>query len=188
MRRFLYAGLSIFLLLAGCGGGGTAGGSGRDLNLALDETPDGKHAGIYLASARAYDKALGVTLRIGREPPDLRLVGVAAMDPEQTVAVMAIQPGDLYLATDRVTLDERRDDVRAAVEAIQRGYEESLVDPESAVSIMVDAEGLDRQRLAEQLEAASPTFKRGERDFGVIDPQALSPGTFDDSLVSPSDR
>ncbi len=189
MRRFLCASCSILVLLTGCGGGGTAGGSGRDLNLALDGEPAGRHAGIYLAVARGYDRALGVTLRIGREPADVRLTARAALNAERDIAVMAILPGRLYLTTDRVTLDEREDDVRAAVEALQRGYEESIVDPESAVATMIaDDPELDPKRLERELDAAAPGFKRGGRDFGVIDPKGLPPGVFDRSLVKPSDR
>ena len=188
MRRILAALLPAAVLLLGCGGGGPAGGSGRDLNLSLDGPPAGRHAGIYLATARGYDRALGVTLRVGREPSDLRLVRVTDLAPEKNVAVMAILPGDLYVAVDQVILDERRDDVRAALEAIQRGYEETVVDPESAAGAMVDAEGLDRVALLQELDAIAPRFKAGGRDFGVLDPAGLPRGAFDTSLVRPSDR
>ena len=189
MRRFLCASFLGLVLLTGCGGGGTAGGSGRDLNLALDGAPAGRHAGIYIAVARGYDRALGVTLRIGRDPADVRLTDRKALNTERDIAVMAILPGRLYLTTDRITLDERKDDVRAAVEALQRGYEESIVDPESAVATMVaDDPSLDRVRLERELDLVAPRFKRGGRDFGVIDAKGLPPGAFDRSLVAPSDR
>lgn len=188
MRRLLAALLPAAALMLGCGGSGPAGGSGRDLNLTLDGRPAGRHAGIYLATARGYDRALGVTLRVGREPSDLRLLDVDELDPQKNVAVMAILPGDLYVAVDRVILDERRDDVRSALEAIQRGYEETVIDPESAASAMVDAEGLDRVALLEQIDAIAPRFKAGGRDFGVLDPKGLPKGAFDASLVRPSDR
>jgi ABC-type nitrate/sulfonate/bicarbonate transport system substrate-binding protein len=189
MRGFLCAGLLIALLLAGCGATGVGGGSGRDLNLALDGAPAGKHAGVYLAVARGYDRALGVTLRIGREPADVRLTERGKLHPERDVAVMALLPGELYLTTDRITLDERRDDVRGAVEALQRGYEESIVDPESAVATMTAEDpALDRVRLEKELDDAAPGFKRGASEFGAIDAKGLAPGTFDRSLVGPSDR
>ena len=187
MRTFLFAVLPAVAMLAGCGGGGPGGGSGRDLNLALDGQPAARHAGVYLALARGYDQAVGVTLRLGREPVDIRLATTEELDREQRVAVMALLPGELYLATDRVTLDERRDDVRAAVEALQRGYEETIVDPESAVGAMVDAEGLERAPLLEELDRVAPRFKAGGRSFGMFDPAKLPPGTAD-PLAVPKDR
>jgi ABC-type nitrate/sulfonate/bicarbonate transport system substrate-binding protein len=188
MRRFLSALLPAALLLAACGGGGTPGGSGRDLNLDLGGPPAAAHAGIHLAIARGYDRAVGVTLRLDREPPDLRLARVGELDPERAVAVMAVLPGELYLAADRVILDERRDDVRAAVEALQRGYEETIVDPESAVGAMVDAGAGERVALLADLEAIAPKFKRGAREFGFVDASKLPPGTADATLVAPSER
>src|SRR5688500_1873620 len=164
MLRILFAMLPAAALLAACGGSGQSGGSGGDLGLALDGQPHGRHAGIYLAVARGYDRALGVTLRVGKEPSHLRVVPRARLHPERDVAIMALQPGKLYLTTDRLTLDERRDDVRAAVEALVRGYEETIVDPESAVATMVEAEGLDRVRLEEELSRVAPSFKAGGRD------------------------
>ena len=188
MRRVLSALLTALVLLAGCGGGGTPGGSGREMRLALDGPPAGVHAGIYLAVSRGYDRAAGVTLRIGQDPPDVRLVRRAELDPDRAVAVMAILKGELFLTTDRVTLDERPDDVRAVIEAIQRGYEETVVDPESAVAAVVAAENLDRRRLERELEAAAPRFRAGAAEFGEIDPAGLPRGTYDTSLVAPSDR
>lgn len=178
------------LLLAACGGaGGSGAGSGRDLRLALDGEPAGRHAGIYLASARGYDRAAGVTLRIGQEPSDVRLVPRSGLDRERDVAVMAILQGELFLTTDRVTLDEREDDVRAAVEALQRGYGETIVDPESAVATMLAADPeLDAARLTRELDEAAPRFKAGGREVGVLDPAKLPPGTAEPSFVRPADR
>lgn len=187
MRRFLCV-LLPALVLAGCGGGGAAAGSGRDLNLDLGGRPAAEHAGIHLAVSRAYDRAVGVALQLGREPADLRLARRDELDPERAVAVMAILPGELYLAADRVILDERRNDVRAAVEALQRGYEETIVDPESAVAAMVAATGADRATLLRELDEIEPRFKRGARDFGFVDASELPPGTADATLVAPSDR
>ena len=52
------------LLLAGCGG--TSGGDrpNEEATLLLDFTPNGVHAGIYLATARGYDDAEGVALEV----------------------------------------------------------------------------------------------------------------------------
>jgi putative hydroxymethylpyrimidine transport system substrate-binding protein len=57
--------LALCALLAGCGGGGT--GSDRpnqEATLLLDFTPNGVHAGIYLATSREYDDAEGVQLEV----------------------------------------------------------------------------------------------------------------------------
>ena len=188
MRRILSALLPAALLLAACGGGGTAAGSGRDLNLDLGGPAAAEHAGIHLAVARGYDDAVGVALRLDREPKDLQLTGAGGLDPDRAVAVMAILPGELYLAADPVILDERRDDVRAAVEAIQRGYEETIVDPDSAVLALVDAGAGERAQLLAELEEVAPKFKRGAREFGFVDASKLPPGTADTTLVRESDR
>jgi ABC-type nitrate/sulfonate/bicarbonate transport system substrate-binding protein len=191
MARFLFALLAAALPLAGCGGAGQGAGSGRDMSLMLDAPPAGVHAGIYLAVSRGYDEAAGVVLKIvppGAKPADLRLVRAGALKASGLVAVMAVTQNELLLATDRTTLDERRDDVRGAVEAIQRGYEETIVDPESAIGAMADAGGLDRRTLAAQLDEAAPRFKAGARTFGRLDPSKLPPGSFDDSLVGAGHR
>ena len=188
MQRILSALLPAALFLAACGGGGTAGGSGRDLNLEIDSPAAAEHAGIHLAIARGYDQAVGVTLRLDGDPPDLRLTGPRGLDRDRAVAVMAVLPGELYLAADRVMLDERRDDVRAAVEALQRGYEETIVDPESAVAALVEAGAGERAALLAELDRIAPRFKRGAREFGFVDASKLPPGTADATLVSASDR
>lgn len=63
--RPLIAILCATALLVGCGGG--SGGTdrpGEEATLLLDFTPNGVHAGIYLATARAYDEAEGVELEV----------------------------------------------------------------------------------------------------------------------------
>jgi putative hydroxymethylpyrimidine transport system substrate-binding protein len=56
--------LAVALALAGCGG--TTGGDRPDAEatLLLDFAPNGVHAGIYVATARAYDEAEGVELDV----------------------------------------------------------------------------------------------------------------------------
>jgi putative hydroxymethylpyrimidine transport system substrate-binding protein len=291
MRR---VGALVLCLLAGCGG--TAGGGDRpdeDATLLLDFTPNAVHAGLYLATQRAYDSAEGVRLRIrkpsastdalkllqggradmaildihdlglarekGRDlvgvmavvqrplaavlaqpsirtPRDLegRRAGVTGLpsdsavlrsvvqgaggDPDRVrettigfeavkallakrvdaatafwnvegVALRRQRPGirefrvddfgapaypELVLVVTRETLDDRRDVVRAAIRALQRGYNETQVDPESAVSAMLAAErGLDREALAAQLDAVGPAFTAGVRAYGQLRPDAL---------------
>jgi len=82
-------------------------------------------------------------------------------------------PG-LVLVTTRSTLDERRADVSGIVEALQRGYEEAVIDPESAVGAIADGEpGSNRAALAEQLDRVAPVLLAGQRDFGRFNPEAL---------------
>ncbi len=54
------------LLLSGCGAAGGTSVGDDDATLLLDFQPNGVHAGIYLAKARAYDQAEGIDLEIRR--------------------------------------------------------------------------------------------------------------------------
>jgi putative hydroxymethylpyrimidine transport system substrate-binding protein len=54
----------LLLLLAGCGGGSGSDRPNQEATLLLDFTPNGVHAGIYLALARGYDDAEGVQLDV----------------------------------------------------------------------------------------------------------------------------
>ena len=56
--------LLALLLLAGCGGTSGSDRPNQEATLLLDFTPNGVHAGIYLALAREYDDAEGVTLDV----------------------------------------------------------------------------------------------------------------------------
>lgn len=117
-----------------------------------------------VAGATAFWNAEGVALR--RERPGIKEFRVddfgAPAYPE------------LVLVTTRRTLDERESVVRATIRALQRGYTEVSNDPESAVSVMVDAEqGLERDALAAELDAVAPAFTGGERVYGRLDPARL---------------
>jgi ABC-type nitrate/sulfonate/bicarbonate transport system substrate-binding protein len=281
--------LCTLLLLAGCGG--TTGGDRPDTEprLLLDFTPNGVHAGIYLAAQRGFDTAEGVRLRIrkpGASTDALRLLatgrtdlaildihdlGLARERGQDLVGIMAIvqqplaavlaQPGvrtprdleggrvgvtglpsddavldsivrgaggdprrvrrttigfdavkallakrvagatafwnvegvavrerrprtrefrvdeygaprypELVLTVTRATLEDRADELRAVIRALQRGYGATQTDPESAVGAMLDRErGLDRATLAAQLDAVAPAFSAGVRDYGRLD-------------------
>ncbi|MBW3608407.1 MAG: ABC transporter substrate-binding protein [Actinobacteria bacterium] len=77
---------------------------------------------------------------------------------------------ELVLAVTRETLQDRASLVRATVAALARGYEEVLSDPENGVSALLDAvDGLDRDEVARQLDAVSPSFTAGARGFGELD-------------------
>jgi putative hydroxymethylpyrimidine transport system substrate-binding protein len=56
--------LCALLVLAGCGGANDVDRPNEEASLLLDFTPNGVHTGIYLAQAREYDRAEGVTLDV----------------------------------------------------------------------------------------------------------------------------
>jgi len=81
---------------------------------------------------------------------------------------------ELVLCVTRRTLEERRGVVRAAIRALQRGYREAQVDPESAIEAMVEAvRGLDREELAAQLDAIAPAWTAGAPAYGALRPSVL---------------
>jgi ABC-type nitrate/sulfonate/bicarbonate transport system substrate-binding protein len=286
VRRAL-ALLVALLLLAGCSGAGSDRPN-REASLLLDFTPNGVHAGIYLATSRGFDDAEGVQLEVrapgastdalrqlqgGRADMailDIHDLGLARQEGADIVGVMAVvqrplasvlaQPdvarprdlegrragvtglpsdvavlrsvvagdgGDpdrvrtttigfeavrtllagrvdgatafwnvegvalkerrpemqefrvddfgapaypeLVLCVSRRTLEEDRSVVEATIRALQRGYTQAQVDPESAVSALLEAEpGLEREAAQAQLDAVSPAFTAGARAFGEL--------------------
>jgi ABC-type nitrate/sulfonate/bicarbonate transport system substrate-binding protein len=77
---------------------------------------------------------------------------------------------ELVLCVTRETLEDEPEEVRAVIRALQRGYGETSVDPESGVSAMLERErGLDRDVLASQLDAVGPAFNAGVERFGTLD-------------------
>ncbi len=56
--------LAVVLALCGCGAAKVDRAPNRAAALLLDFQPNAVHAGIYMAVARGYDQALGVTLRV----------------------------------------------------------------------------------------------------------------------------
>jgi putative hydroxymethylpyrimidine transport system substrate-binding protein len=81
---------------------------------------------------------------------------------------------ELVVCVARETLVERRAVVRATVAALRRGYDEALVDPESAVGALVDrTPGLDRAAVQRRFDAVSPAFLEGVTRFGDLDPDRL---------------
>jgi ABC-type nitrate/sulfonate/bicarbonate transport system substrate-binding protein len=76
---------------------------------------------------------------------------------------------ELVLCTTRATLDDERPLVAATIRALQRGYNETQIDPESAVSALVQADpDLDRTTAAAQLDAVSPAFTAGADFYGQL--------------------
>src|SRR4051812_47069936 len=130
----------VVLLLAGCGGATSADRPDAEEALALGGPPSALHIGTYLAVDPGFDEAEGTALalkRAGAAAPRLRKGGVqAGILPRPlrgTVCVMALVPGGPYLCVLETTLQDRRSEVAALVRALQRGYLEAGVDPESAI-------------------------------------------------------
>jgi len=81
---------------------------------------------------------------------------------------------ELVLAVTRETLEDDRAVVVATIRALQRGYREARIDPESAVSAMLAADpSLDREALLAQLDAVQAAFTSGARAFGELRPAVL---------------
>jgi ABC-type nitrate/sulfonate/bicarbonate transport system substrate-binding protein len=161
--------LVTLILLAGCGGSGAAGEYG-DVTLSVGGPPGAEDAGVYLATARGYDTAEGVTLRVQRDgDAALRLL------PRPTaryVAVMAIvRPAKLLLCADRDLLQDQRGAVAAAVRALQRGYAQAQLEPEEAVAAMADqVPGLDSAAVAARMDDVAPTWSAGAPFIGQLGP------------------
>ena len=94
--------------------------------------------------------------------------------------------------------------IAATIRALQRGYTQAQIDPESAVTALVDAEsGLDRETAPAQLDAVAPALTAGARaygelrervlrawaawdvEFGILDDRPDVERAFDRSLVGP---
>ncbi len=81
---------------------------------------------------------------------------------------------ELVLCTLRQTLTDDPAIVRGAVAALQRGYREAFLDPESAVeALLADAPGLDRARTAAALDRLGPAFQGSAERYGALDPAVL---------------
>jgi putative hydroxymethylpyrimidine transport system substrate-binding protein len=118
--------LGIFIcgaLLAFVGCGGAGAGSDRpnkEASLLLDFTPNGVHAGIYLATARGYDDAEGVQLDVqapGASTDALRLLQAGRVD----MALLDIH--DLALAR------EQDRDIVGVMALVQRPLAAVLAQP-----------------------------------------------------------
>jgi ABC-type nitrate/sulfonate/bicarbonate transport system substrate-binding protein len=134
-----------------------------------------------------------VRLRAGAEPADAVASGRAAAATGtwsgDGLELAARRPGarvfraddfgapaypELVVCVARETLEEQRSVVRATVAALRRGYDEALVDPESAVGALVDrTRGLDRAATQRRFDAVSPAFLEGVTRFGDLDPARL---------------
>jgi ABC-type nitrate/sulfonate/bicarbonate transport system substrate-binding protein len=174
--------LVVALVLAGCGATQSTSSYG-DVPLVLSDTPGANEAGIFLATARGYDTAEGVTLELTRDgTADFRLV---TSPPQGCIAVLAVvRPAKLVLCADEITLQDERPKVLAVVRALSRGYTQAQMEPDEAVAAMaVQVPGLDRKQLSTQLDEVSSTWTAGAPYFGEL---AAGPGR--DPTVVPDAR
>ena len=140
------------------------GGSFGQVNLVRTDEPVGALASGRAEAAVVNSIAEGVPARMRR--PDLR-----ELRPEE-YGVPA-HP-ELVMVVTRATLDEDANVVRALIRALQRGYREAQVDPESAATALA-ARGAreDRAVLLSQLDAVSPAWTAGADAYGRLRAEAL---------------
>jgi ABC-type nitrate/sulfonate/bicarbonate transport system substrate-binding protein len=163
--------LTLAAVLAGCGGARSTGSFG-DVTVALGSAPDANDIGVYLAQARGYDEAEGVSFKLasgGRA--ELSLLSDAALrrSPELVGVMAIVQPSALVLSVRRDTLREDRGMVQAAVRALQRGYLQAQIEPEEAVQAMASqVPELDTAAVSAQLDRVSPTWSAGAPFLGAL--------------------
>ncbi len=81
---------------------------------------------------------------------------------------------ELVLTVTRETLQDDPTLVRATVHALQRGYRETIADPESGIAaLMRAAPGTKRDLALKELDAVMPTFQGSGGTIGTFDTQAL---------------
>jgi ABC-type nitrate/sulfonate/bicarbonate transport system substrate-binding protein len=165
--------LTVLLLVtafAGCGGAGSAGSFG-DVKVALNSPPGANDAGVYMAQARGFDEAEGVSLKLTTGGADLRVMSDAELrrSPEWVGVMAIVQPAKLVLAVRRDTLDEERGMVAASVRALQRGYLQAQLEPEEAVQAMASqVPGLDVGAVLSELDRAAASWSAGAPFLGAL--------------------
>ena len=118
-----------------------------------------------------------------------KVAGATAFWNVEGVALHARRPGtrefrvdefgapsypELVLCATRTELNEQPAVTRATVAALVRGYEQTLDDPEGAVTNELQANpDLDRATLQAQLDAVAPAFVGDAPRFGALQPQVL---------------
>jgi ABC-type nitrate/sulfonate/bicarbonate transport system substrate-binding protein len=178
--------------------GGSPGAVHAGIYLAIQRGFD-EAEGVMLHPARAADPARALRAAPGGLAVlDIHELALARARGEDVVGVMAIvgrpvaelrparlrratqrTPGapeypELVLATLRSTLTDDEGTVRGAVAALQRGYREAYIDPESAVEALTTAvPKLRRTAVAADLDRLGPDFQGTLQTFGALDPARL---------------
>jgi len=125
---------------------------------------------LAIARARGAD-VVGVMAIVGQP--------VAQLRPPRLLRATQRAPGappypELVLATLRATLTDNADLVKGAVEALQRGYREAYIDPDSAVQALTAAvPSLRTAKVAADLDRLGPAFQGTLPTFGELDPARL---------------
>ena len=108
------------------------------------------------------------------------------------VCVMALvqtpEP-DRFVCVTRTQLADRRPEVEALVRALQRGYSETGIDPESAVqAVLSAAPGLERGTVAAEADTAAVAAAAGVPAIGFLRRGEMPPGDFAYDVVGPTSR
>src|SRR5258705_2861375 len=125
---------------------------------------------LAIARARGSD-VVGVMAIVGRP--------VAALRPASLRRATERTPGapeypELVLATLRSTITDDEGTVRGAVAALQRGYREAYIDPESAVQALTTAvPSLRSPKVTADLDRLGSDFQASLQTFGELDPARL---------------
>lgn len=125
-----------------------------------------------LAVARAHGADLVAVMAIVERP-------VAELRPARYRRRSERTPGapdypELVLTTLRSTLTDEPGVARGAVAALQRGYREAFVDPESAVQALVaEVPSLEAPAVAAALDRLGPDFQGSAQTLGELDPSRL---------------
>jgi ABC-type nitrate/sulfonate/bicarbonate transport system substrate-binding protein len=125
---------------------------------------------LAIARARGTD-IVGVMAVVGRP--------IAGLRPARLRRATQRTPGapeypELVLATLRSTITDDEGTVRGAVAALQRGYREAYIDPESAVQALTTAvPALRAPKVAADLDRLGPDFQASLQTYGELDPARL---------------
>jgi ABC-type nitrate/sulfonate/bicarbonate transport system substrate-binding protein len=125
-----------------------------------------------LAIARDHGAdVVGVMAIVERPVPDLRPPRLRRATERVSGAP---EYPELVLATLRSTLTDNASAVQSAVTALQRGYREAYIDPDSAAEALITAlPQLKRAAVAADLDRLGPDFQGTLPTFGELDPARL---------------
>jgi ABC-type nitrate/sulfonate/bicarbonate transport system substrate-binding protein len=125
---------------------------------------------LAIARARGVD-VVAVMAIVGRPVAELRPARLRR--PTQRPPGAPDYP-ELVLAVLRSTITDDEGTVRGAVAALQRGYREAYIDPESAVQALATAvPSLQAATIATTLDRLGPDFQASLRTYGELDPARL---------------